>query len=142
MNSIARSTGRVLRRPYPLSRSRRAALGALAIASLGIVGACSDEQRRSLGEEDARASLSSRTSAAADAAGGSLDGDLDCTASIDTSGVVTAACAGSTATGDAVTGDYTGTADVDAETCEARLVVTVAGQPVTDEAVVDCFAPA
>jgi hypothetical protein len=141
MMSVARSRDRMPLRLTPSSTTaRRAAIGALAIASLTLVGACSDEQRRSLGEEDARASLSSRTGAAADAAGGSVDGDLDCTASIDTSGEVTAACTGTTVTGDAVTGDFTGTADVDAETCEARLVVTVAGQPVTDEAAVDCFA--
>ena len=56
--------------------------------------------------------------------------------------MVAAGCTGTTATGDAVTGDYTGTADVDAETCEARLVVTIAGQTVTDETAVDCFAQA
>ena len=105
------------------------------------MGACSDEQRRSLGEEDARASLSDQTGAAVDATGGALDGDLDCTASIDASGVATAVCTGTTATGDAVAGDDRGPQTWMPRRA-ARLVVTIAGQPVIDEVVVDCFAPA
>jgi hypothetical protein len=74
------------------------------------------------------------------AAGEALDGDLECTASIDADGVVAAGCTGTTASGDAVAGDYAGTADVDAETCAVRLAVTIAGRPVAEEAAVDCFA--
>ena len=68
-----------------------------------------------------------------------LDGDLDCTATIDSGGALEAACTGTATSGEAITGAYTGTADIDAERCTADVVVAVDGATVADESAVDCF---
>lgn len=116
-----------------------AALGALAAGVLALGTACTDEQRRSLGEEDVRTSLAAQVGAAVESAGLALDGDLDCHAAIDVVGNVTAGCTGTTETGDAVSGAYNGTGDVDAETCTAHMVTTIADERVSDEPDVECF---
>jgi hypothetical protein len=112
-------------------------LAAIAIAAT----ACSDGQKRALGEQDVRDSLRASVEEVVTARGTSVDGDgLDCSASIAADGAVDGHCAGTTAAGEAVAVAYRGTADVDAETCTAVMTVTFAGaaQPAADG--VDCFA--
>lgn len=65
--------------------------------------------------------------------------DLSCSADIADDGAMTASCAGGTTSAETVLGSFTGTADVDDETCAAQLIVAVAGATVVDEADVDCF---
>jgi len=132
--STARHDGHRVRRS-----PRSATVAALAAGVLLLGAACTDEQRRALGEEDVRASLAARVSAAVEADGSELEGDLDCQATIGDDGVVTAGCTGTTTTGDAVSGAYAGTADVDAETCAADVVATIADEPVMGETGVECF---
>ena len=120
--------------------TRTAMLATVAAGVLTLAAACSAEDRRDLGEEDVRTSLTDQVTAAVESAGHDLDGNLDCRATIGTDGDLTAECSGTTDTGAAVSGSYTGSADVDAETCTARLVTTVGNEPTVDRAAVDCFA--
>ena len=69
-----------------------------------------------------------------------IDGDLDCSADIAADSSLSASCTGTTASGEAVTGTFTGTADVDEETCTADLSVEVGGAVVVEESGVECFA--
>jgi hypothetical protein len=129
-----------------ISRSspRRVLAASMLVASmlgaLALVAGCSDEQRRDLGEEDTRVALQDRVTAALDDAGLTLDGDLDCTADIGTDDAVTTSCTGTTTSAAAIVASFAGTADVDAETCTAQLVIELDGAPVVDESGVDCFA--
>jgi hypothetical protein len=124
----------------PASRPavRRVGLVALVAAALSVV-ACTSEQRRDLGEEDTRDALTSRVEQVVADQGLELDGDLTCTATITTDGVVTTSCDGTTTSGALVAATFDGTADVDEETCSAQLVVQIDGAPAVDEADVDCF---
>jgi hypothetical protein len=106
---------------------------------LAAATSCSDDQRRSLGEEDVRDSLHATVERVLDAHGAELDGGLDCTSSIGAEGAVTGSCTGTTADGRPVAGAYTGTADVDAETCTADATVSVAGEQLASDSGVDCF---
>jgi hypothetical protein len=106
---------------------------------LAAATSCTDAQRRSLGEEDVRDSLHATVERVLDGHGAELDGRLDCTSSIGADGAVSGSCTGSTADGRAVAGAYSGTADVDAETCRAEATVTVAGDRLARDADVDCF---
>ena len=111
-----------------------------AVAVVALAAGCSDEQRRDLGEEDARDTLSARVEQVLDEQGLELDGDLDCTADLAEDGTATANCTGTDTAGAAVVGTFVGTADVEAETCTAQLVVTVADASVAEVTDVDCFA--
>jgi hypothetical protein len=115
------------------------ALLPLAVVALAAT-ACSDDQKRALGEEDVRDSLRASVEHVVDDAGTTLGDDLECTSSIDTDGTVTGSCDGATADGDAVAAAYAGTADVDAESCTADMTVTVGDAPPTTATGVDCFA--
>jgi hypothetical protein len=122
------------------SSTGRAALVAALVATLAIT-ACSDEDRRELGAQDAQESLERWVEQAVAARGMALDGDLSCTAAIADDSVVTSSCDGTTTSGTAVTGTFDGTADVSdgAETCAVHLIVSVADDIVADEPAVDCF---
>jgi len=123
--------------------SRRAGLLALVtVGLLALPAGCSDEQRRDLGEEDIRQSLTEHVEQAADDEGVDIDGDLTCTADITDQSTLTASCDGTTTTGVAVVGTFEGHADLEAdpEVCAAHLVVVVDQAAVADEADVDCFA--
>jgi hypothetical protein len=113
-------------------------IAAVALATVAIAG-CSDEQRRSLGEEDLRDSLNSLTVAAIDSADASPNGRLSCTADIGSDSAVTATCTGTVEGGGVVEGTFTGTADVDAETCSAQLLVRIDGDTVAERDDTRCF---
>jgi hypothetical protein len=102
--------------------------------------ACSDDQKRALGEVDVRDSLRASVERVLDDAGVTVDDALDCTSSIDAGGAVTGSCDGTTTDGDAVTATYAGTADIDAETCAADMAVTVGDAAPTTASAIDCFA--
>lgn len=109
------------------------------MAAAVLVGGCSAEQRRSLGEEDARDALTMQIERVLDAEGIELDGDLDCQSTITGGSAVTANCSGVADSGADVSGSFDGSADVDGETCSARLVVSIDGRSVVDQPQVDCF---
>ena len=110
----------------------------LAVVALAAT-ACSDDQKRALGEEDVRDSLRASTEQVVEADGGTVADDLDCTSSIDVDGTVSGSCTGTTDTGGAISATYDGAADVDAETCTADMAVTVDDGPPTTATDVDCF---
>ena len=118
---------------------RRRLVTVTIVAALTIVAGCSDEQRRDLGEQDTSDSLTAQVERVVADQGLELDGSLDCTADIDEASAVTSSCTGTATSGAAIGGTFTGTADVDAETCTAQLVVEIDGEPVADEPDVDCF---
>lgn len=105
-----------------------------------VSAACTDDQRRSLGEEDVRDSLRASVERVLEDHGGAPDGDLECTATIGADGAVDAACTGRADDGAAISGSYVGTADVEAETCTAELTVAVGPTDAPVEPAVDCFA--
>jgi hypothetical protein len=110
----------------------------LAVAAFGVT-ACTDDQRRSLGEEDVRDSLRASVEQVLDTHDASLDGDLGCTATIGADGTVAGSCTGTTDDGNDVAAAYTGTADVDEETCQADLTVSVAGEQLAADSGANCF---
>lgn len=122
------------------SRSGRHLLTASTILVLVAASGCGDEQRRDLGEEDTRAALQERVAQVVENEGLALDGDLECSGDIGADSAVTSTCTGTTTSAAAIVASFTGTADVDAETCTARLVVEVDGEVVLDEPDADCFA--
>jgi hypothetical protein len=122
------------------SAARRGGLLVLAVLALAVgATACSADQKRGLGEVDARDALSGQVEQVVTDQGSDVDGDLSCTATIGSDGAVTSTCTGTTTSGAAVTGTFTGTADIDAETCTAQLDVEIDGATVADEPDVDCF---
>lgn len=118
--------------------SRRAVLAGLAVLAVTAT-ACSDDDKRALGEVDVRESLTVQVEDALSEQQLDLDGDLDCSATITEAGEVDSTCSGTTTSGEEVSGVYTGEADIDAETCTADLVVTVDGSPAVERSSVDCF---
>jgi hypothetical protein len=110
------------------------------LAVLALAASCSDEQKRDLGEVDVRDSLTASVEQTLGDHDAAVDGDgLDCTSSISEDGAVAGSCEGTMESGDAVTGTYAGTANVDDETCRADLEVTVGGSVLDSESDVDCF---
>lgn len=112
-------------------------LGSLATVVL-VVG-CTADQRRGLGEEDARDALTMQIETALSDHGLALEGDLACHAVLTPNSAMTADCVGMTESGVAVAGTFDGTADADAETCSVRFVVEIDDEPVVDQPHVDCF---
>jgi hypothetical protein len=98
--------------------------------------ACTDADRRELGEEDVRDSLRAAAERVVDV---EIAGDFDCTSTISQGGAVTGSCTGTTADGQAVEAVFAGTADVDEETCSADLTVSVGGEQQAHEAATSCF---
>jgi hypothetical protein len=121
------------------ARRRRGALVSIAAAALLLAAGCTDEQKSALGEIDVQDSLTQRVEQAVEAAGLEVGDDLTCSADIAADGALTASCEGDTTSAEPVVGSFTGSADVDDETCAAQLTVAVAGATVVDEADVDCF---
>ena len=121
-------------------RRRRRIAAVLAVgAGLLVIGACTDEQRRGLGEIDVRDELHSRVEQAVEDGGQTINGDLECESAIDEDGAVAASCVGVTDDGDDVTGSFAGTADVEDEQCEAALAITVGGEAVVTQPAASCF---
>ncbi len=112
-------------------------LAPLAAAVLAV--GCTADQRRGLGEEDARDALTMQVERAVADRGLELDGDLACRAALAVDSALTAECAGLTVSGVVVAGSFDGTADVDAESCSVRLVVEIDETPVVERPQVDCF---
>ena len=103
--------------------------------------ACTDDQKRALGEEDVRDSLHASVERVLEDQGDAVGADgLDCTSSINAAGEVAGTCAGTTEDGDAIAATYVGTADIDAETCVAELTMTVGEAEMPPGSGVDCFA--
>ena len=98
--------------------------------------ACTDSDRRELGEEDVRDSLRAAAERVVDV---EVDGDFDCTSTISQGGAVTGSCTGTTADGQAVEAVFAGTADVDEESCSADLTVSVGGRAAGPRAATNCF---
>jgi hypothetical protein len=111
-------------------------LAPLAVAVAIAATACTDSQRRSLGEEDVRDALAAAAERVVDTG---IDGDLDCTSTITTDGAVTGSCTGTTDDGKAVEAVFAGTADVDEERCSADLTVSVGGEQQAHETATNCF---
>lgn len=121
------------------NRIRRVLLP-LAVVLAG-ASACTDDRKRSLGEEDVRDSLHASVERVLGDHGDAVGADgLDCTSSINTAGEVAGTCAGATEDGDEIAATYVGTADIDAETCVAELAMTVGAVEMPSGAGVDCFA--
>ena len=89
------------------------ALGVLAFTS------CTAAQRRELGEQDVHDSLVSHVNQALNDRSLDTSDALDCTATITIDSHVSASCVGAESSGHAVAALFTGTADVDVETCTA-----------------------
>lgn len=120
-------------------RTRVLAVLTAVIVTVG-AAACSEEQRRDLGEVDIRETLADHVEQVVENQELALDGDLDCTADIaDDDLAVTSSCTGETSSGLTVSGSFTGSADVEAEECTAALAVTIGDEAVADESGVDCF---
>ena len=79
-------------------------LVALTAIAILITTGCTASQRRALGEEDVKDTLSSYVSKALTDQKLSLDGHLDCTSDIDTASKVSASCVGVTKDGNTVRG--------------------------------------
>lgn len=109
------------------------------MAAAVLIAGCSADQRRALGEEDARDALTTHVERAVEADGLELDGDLDCRAEIGEDSAMSASCSGAATSGVSVAGTFDGSADFDAESCSAHLVVTIDAASVVDRADVDCF---
>jgi hypothetical protein len=107
---------------------------------LAVVAACTDEDKRELGEVDVRDSLSMRIDGALVAEGLAIEGDLDCSATITADGTVSSTCSGTATSGVGVNGAYRGAADIDAERCTADLTISVDDTVVASDPGVDCFA--
>jgi hypothetical protein len=113
----------------------------VAVATLALViASCTDEQRRSLGEVDVADALAGQVEGAVAARGLAIDGSLNCSSDIATDGAVTGSCTGTTTTGLAASGTFTGTSDLEKETCDAHLVVDIDAEVVLDDPDADCFA--
>jgi len=108
-----------------------------AVVAIAATAACTDSERRGLGEEDVRDSLRATAERVVDAP---IDGDLDCTSSITVDGAVTGSCTGTTDDGHAVEAVLAGTADVDAERCSGDVTVSVDGEQQAHESAANCFA--
>ena len=111
-------------------------LAPLAVAVAIAATACTDADRRELGQEDVRDSLRAAAERVVDSG---IDGDLDCTSTITADGAVTGSCTGTTDDGKAVEAVFAGTADVDDERCSADLTVSVGGEQQAHETATNCF---
>ena len=119
-------------------RKRNLLVAACALTVLAFTS-CSAEQRRALGEQDVRDSLSSHVNQAVNDMSLSMRHSMHCDSTITADSHVSASCAGTASTGEPVSASFTGTADVDAETCSAVLVIDIAGDRVIDQPYVQCF---
>ena len=119
-------------------RRRNLLIAASALTVLAFTS-CSAADRREFGEIDIHDSLASHVERAVNDVSLSLSDSLDCTSSIDLDSHVSASCVGTASSGQAVSASYAGTADVDAETCSAVLVVTIADHQIIDQPYVQCF---
>lgn len=140
-NTTATSTPQSNTKQARNHRRRNLLVAACALAVLAFTS-CSAEQRRELGEQDIHDSLASHVSRAINDRSLAMSDPLDCTSTITVDSHVSASCVGTAASGQAVAASFTGTADVNAETCTAVLVVDIDGSRVIDQPYVQCFATA
>jgi hypothetical protein len=129
--------------PRPTRNHRRRNL-LVAACVLGVLAftSCTAAQRRELGEQDVHDSLMSHVNQALNDRSLGTSDALDCTATITIDSHVSASCVGAPASGHVVAASFTGTADVNAETCTAALTVDIDGERVVDDPSVQCFATA
>jgi hypothetical protein len=140
-NTTATSTPQSNTKQARSHRRRNLLVAASALAVLAFTS-CSAEQRREMGEQDVHDSLASHVSRAINDRSLAMTDSLDCTSIITADSHVSALCVGIATSGQAVAASYTGTADVNAETCTAVLVVDIDGSRVIDQPYVQCFAAA
>jgi hypothetical protein len=119
-------------------RRRNLLVAACALAGLAFTS-CSAEQRREMGEQDVHDSLASHVSRAVNDRSLAISDSLDCTSTITVDSHISASCVGIADSGQAVAASFSGTADVDAETCTALLVVDIGGHRIIDQPYVQCF---
>jgi hypothetical protein len=132
-NNNINSASSVLRR-----RSFKSVVAAGAIILVTVTG-CTSAQRQALGEQDVRDALASQLKSTISDLSLSLGDSLVCTADIDARLTLSASCAATTTTGQAVNATFTGSADVDAETCTAELAVLIGTVKAVDQTDVKCF---
>ncbi|HEY7628555.1 MAG TPA: hypothetical protein VH761_15900 [Ilumatobacteraceae bacterium] len=115
--------------------------GLLALTAIAflITTGCTASQRRALGEEDVKDTLTSYVKKALNDEKLSLEGHLQCTSDIDTASNMSASCAGITKDGNAVHGTLTGTANVENETCTGDVSVAVADTQIAIVPGIHCF---
>jgi hypothetical protein len=100
---------------------------------------CSAAQRRAFGEQDVRDSLTSHVNQTVNDLSLSMRDSLHCNSMITVDSHVSASCAGTASSGQPVLASFAGTADVNAETCSAVLVIDIAGDRVIEQPYVQCF---
>ena len=125
-------------RPARSHRRRNLLVAASVLAALAF-SSCSAVQRRELGEIDVNDSLASHVSRAVNDRSLAMSDSLDCTSTITVDSHISASCVGIADSGQAVAASFNGTADVDAETCTALLVVDIGGHRIIDQPYVQCF---
>ena len=125
-------------KPARNHRRRNFLVAACALAVLAFTS-CSAAQRRELGEQDVHDSLASHVNRAINDRSLAMSNPLDCTSAIAVDSHVSASCVGTASSGQAVAATFTGTADVNAETCTALLVVDIDGNRIIDQPYVQCF---
>ena len=125
-------------RPARSHRRRNLLVAASVLAALAF-SSCSAAQRRELGEIDVNDSLASHVSRAVNDRSLAMSDSLDCTSTITVDSHISASCVGIADSGQAVAASFSGTADVDAETCTAVLVVDIGGHRIIDQPYVQCF---
>jgi len=125
-------------RPARSHRRRNLLVAASVLAALAF-SSCSAAQRRELGEIDVNDSLASHVNRAVNDRSLAMTDSLDCTSTITVDSHISASCVGIADSGQAVAASFSGTADVDAETCTAVLVVDIGGHRIIDQPYVQCF---
>ena len=140
-NTTAPSTPQSNTKQARNHRRRNLLVAASALAVLAF-SSCSAEQRREFGEQDVHDSLASHVDRAINDRSLAMSDSLDCTSTITVDSHVSASCVGTASSGQAVAASFNGTADVNAETCTALLVVDIDGHRVIDQPYVQCFATA
>ena len=125
-------------RPARSHRRRNLLVAASVLAALAF-SSCSAAQRRELGEIDVNDSLASHVNRAVNDRSLAMSDSLDCTSTITVDSHISASCVGIADSGQAVAASFSGTADVDAETCTALLVVDIGGHRIIDQPYVQCF---
>lgn len=121
------------------SHRRRNLLVAAGVLAAFAFSSCSAAQRRELGEIDVSDSLASHVSQVVNDRALAMSDSLDCRSTITVDSHITASCVGTADSGQAVEASFTGTADVEAETCTAVLVVDIGGHRIIDQPYVQCF---
>ena len=124
------------------NHQRRNLIVAACVLAVLAFSSCSAAQRRQLGEQDVHDSIASHVQRVINDRSLAMSNPLDCTSTIGVDSHMSASCVGTATSGQAVAATFTGTADVNAETCTAVLVVDLDGHRIIEQRYVQCFAAA